>query len=525
MSTRAWTGFLVAALAAGCAQGMEEDSGGGPDAGGHADAREFADAGPRPDAEVRPDAAPQPDAAPVPTACEKLDAPAAQLSSYPASFDGNVSGQTALLSVGTGSCAVEEAPYGVAAAGPEQVIELDNLTADTPYAVRVDADFDVAFYVVTGCSGGSGFSAGECLYYTDAEISGAEVGQFTGPAGGVAWVVVDYYGSSTPSTGTYTISVIENPECGTDWDCNGGAPICDPTTLTCAAGYDQCVGDDANDSADDGPGGATELTLVPDVPATVNASVCGAPDTEADWFRFTAAEGDQVNLTLTWSDGSELDAYVYDSGGNQIDYLWGYTSPELLQLTDLTAGDYFIKLIRYGDSSTTVTDYTLTAALPECTWSGDCDASKPVCTADQVCEPAETGCTGDAADADDGASVATVLTMPATVSSKICSAPLGNSLFEGDGYSLEEDWYRIDVAAGKTLTANLAWTETAASEDLDLYVLDSNGTTVDCSWFDNPETVSATATTAGTYYLVVHKYTPTDVPAPTPYTLDASITP
>ncbi|HTM20238.1 MAG TPA: PPC domain-containing protein [Kofleriaceae bacterium] len=516
-------GSVVAALAlAACAQGSDEDNGGGPDAGGHPG---FPDAGDHPD-DPRPDAIPAPDSAPVAAACTKLDSPDATIGEFPTTYEGTVSGATAWLQVTDGSCAVEEAPYGVAAPGPEQVIELTNLVSGTTYAVRVEADYDAAFYVVTGCGGESSFLPGECLYYTDAQIGDPEVGQFVATESGTAYVIVDYYSASSPSTGTYRLTVIADPQCGDDWDCTAEDPVCDPTTLACAAGYDQCVGDDANETSDDGPIGGTALALVPNTPSVVSGALCGAPEQEADWFRFTAAEGDDVNLTLSWTDASELDLYLYDADGAEVDSLYAYESPDSLRLVDLAAGDYFAKLIRYGDSSTAVTSYTITAAIPECTWSGQCSAGEPVCTGDQVCVAAEAMCAGEGSgdDGDDGASVAHALTMPATVNAKICSAPLGNSIFAGADYSLEEDWYKVDLAVGQTLDASLAWTATPASEDLDLYMLGPDGTTVDYSWFSNPETVSFTATAAGTHYLVIQMYGPSDVAASTSYSVTSTVT-
>jgi hypothetical protein len=516
----------MAALAA-CAKGMDEDLGGdgdGVDAGARADAAGFPDA--RPD-DVRPDAVPAPDATPVAAACTKLDTPATSLGTYPAMYEGTVSGATAWLQVTEGSCTVEVDPYGVAAPGPEQVIELTNLITDATYAIRVDADYDSAFYVVTGCGGESTFLPGECLFYADGEISEDEVGQFVA-TGDTAYVIVDYYSASSPTTGTYRLTVVENPQCTDDWGCTSDDPVCDPTSLTCAAGFDQCVGDDAQEP-DDGPLGATAMALVPDSPTAVSGGICGAPAEEADWFRFTAAAGDAVNVTLTWSDDNELDLYVYDSDGVQVSSLYGYTSPDTLQLSALAAGDYFMKLVRYGDTSTAVSNYTLTLAVPECTWSGDCGTTEPVCTGDQLCAAAESMCAGEGTgdDGDDGASVATALVpgaSPATASAKICSAPLGNSIFVGEDYSLEEDWYKVDVTAGETITASMGWTETPSSEDLDLYLVGPDGTQIDYSWFDNPEVITFTATTSGTYYIAVHLYGPSDVAASTAYDLSVSKT-
>jgi hypothetical protein len=510
-------------LLAACAGGS--DDGGDVDAAPQADAAGFADAGPTPDAAEQADAAPVVDAAPVLTGCEKLGAPVHTATAYPDTFAGNVNSSNATLDVADGDCTVEEAPFGVYAPGPEQVIQLDNLVEGTTYGVLLDAGYDTNFYVVTGCSGGTGFSAGECLAFVDAADT-VEKGTFVAPAGGTAYVVVDYYDTDTITDGTYSLTVVEDPECADDYDCNDTNPVCDVTTLTCAAGYDVCVDDDANENGDDGPMGGTQVNLVLGAPVAIPGSICNDPEIESDWFRFTAADGDDVNISLTWDESEELDLYVYDAAQEEVDYLYAYTSGDTLPLIDLVAGDYYVQLLRYGTSvSSGVTDYTITFTVPECTWSGDCPAGEPVCLLDQSCAPAQTACTdvvGD--DGDDGASVATPIAgNPATTNSSICSAPLGQAWFGGADYAVEEDWYKINVAAGRTLTADLTWVPSAAGEDLDLYLFDAQGNLVDgsASTGTTPEQVvydNIEATTQ-TWYLIVYYYSPTDDAAGISYTL------
>jgi hypothetical protein len=508
---------------AACAGGS--DDGGDVDAAPQADAAGFPDAGPQADAAEQADAAPMVDAAPVLTGCEKLGAPVHTATTYPDTFAGNVNSSNATLEVTDGDCAAEEAPFGVSAPGPEQVIQLDNLVEGTTYGILLTAGYDTNFYVVTGCSGGTGFSAGECLAYVDAEDT-VERGLFVAPAGGTAYVVVDYYDTDAISDGSFSLTVVEDPECDDDYDCNATNPVCDTSTLTCIAGYDVCVDDDASENGDDGPMGGTQVNLVLGAPVAIAASICSDPETEFDWYRFTAAEGDEVTISLTWDESEELDLYVYDAAMAEVDYLYAYSSGDALYLIDLAAGDYYVQLLRYSSVSSAVTDYTITFSVPECAWSGDCAAGEPVCLYDQTCAPAQTACTdvvGD--DGDDGASVAPQITgNPATTSSAICSAPIGSSWFGGVDYSMEEDWYRINVAAGRTLTAALDWVASASGEDLDLYLFDGEGNLLDAAAATGsvgPETVvydNLEATTQ-TWYLAIHYWSPTDDAAGVNYTL------
>ncbi|MDP7043551.1 MAG: hypothetical protein QF807_06000 [Candidatus Thalassarchaeaceae archaeon] len=73
------------------------------------------------------------------------------------------------------------------------------------------------------------------------------------------------------------------------------------------------------------------------------------------------------------------------------------------------------------------------------------------------------------------------------------------------------DWYRIFVPTGKGITASMSFNGvTNGTNDLDLYLVDSNVTTyIDTSYYSNPEVVNSSGTNvSGQYvYLVVDAYT------------------
>ncbi len=70
----------------------------------------------------------------------------------------------------------------------------------------------------------------------------------------------------------------------------------------------------------------------------------------------------------------------------------------------------------------------------------------------------------------------------------------------------DDDWYRINVAAGYSITATISFTH--ASGDLDLRLYNAGGTLLDSSESTNDfEQVSYAVTTNGYYYIKVYRYT------------------
>lgn len=340
-----------------------------------------------PDAGV-PDTSP-PDSSPVFAACAEFTAAAATL---PLHFDGLLSGADVQS---PSSCGSVDAPYGIASAGPDSVIALANLTPGTAYIVDVESAADLAFYVATGCSTDTGPSASECAMFVDANVDGDEFGRFVA-TGTSAYVVVDYYQSATPSDAHFTLDVYAEActddsvcdggtpvcdrghcvECADSFDCHDAAlPRCDRSTSACAAGVGSCVDDDAGESDDDGPAGATALSIT-NGQFSVDASVCSWPSIEADFYAFTVAAGETWDVSLTWSGSRDLDLEAFDANGYEL-ALSFWEQPESARLSYLPAGTYYLRVTDFSGATTSIVDYTLAgqrASTTGCTDRSDCAA-------------------------------------------------------------------------------------------------------------------------------------------------------
>lgn len=361
----------------------------------------------QPDAMPSPDAGPETDAMPMESAaCQEFGTPDGTISTYPGTFSGDVNTGSTLVDIAQGDCATENAPFGVVAPGPEQVIRLENLVAGTTYLVNLSGAYDMAFYVATSCTGDDGPAAGECLAYVDASAGTTEAGQFTqptfiAPADGVAYLIVDYWDDSAPPTdGTFTAEVQE-AECMIDADCteagtprcNAGIcvecltnfdcataenPVCGSATANaCGPGFAMCTGDDATppEEGDDGPGGATDITPTA-LPGTNTgtAHICDTPAAEADFYSFTLTETSDVTFTLAWTGENDLDLYLMDPTGVSLGLSW-YVQPEVVTVTHLAPGTYYILIDEFGGSGAAALEYTWTidvAAGTDCTADADC---------------------------------------------------------------------------------------------------------------------------------------------------------
>jgi hypothetical protein len=370
---------LAASLAA-C--GGDDDDGGNPDAAMNPDAPQ-ADAG----ADGGVADAMEADAfmhegSP---SCDELATPSATLTTFPATHNGDLAGKLANLSVAGGVCTNENAPVGVTAPGPDEVIKLTGLTPNTKYYAKItNSTDDLNVYVITGCMNGEP-GTGQCLAFADAGFTGdPEAAVFTAPVDGTAYVVVDFWNAeAAPASTTYTLTVTTEG-CVETADCTvPTAPFCDTTTFTCGT-YDACVGDDANEAAsDDGPAGATLVTPAPGMSTSVNAKICndqdvnqGAATLEFDWYKIVVPQGGGFTASAAWMDAAaDLDVYVLDANLTTLGFSF-WKNPEQVKVNHLAAGTYYIRVERFLPTSTAVTDYTLTVtmdAVALCTTDADCD--------------------------------------------------------------------------------------------------------------------------------------------------------
>lgn len=462
---------------------------------------------------------------------------AGSISTYPGTYDGDLSAAGAEYTVAEGTC-TDERDY-FEPVGEDQVVALTGLTGGATYAVKVSAAFDMSFYLVTGCSVATGPSAGECLLFVDESAGTTESADFVAPASGEVFVVVDRWTADPETDLSYTIDVVEAEctmdtdcsgatpycidfvcvQCATDFNCTGtSAPVCDGTTNTCIAGYSQCTGDDAGEDANDGPASASTLTVALGSPSVTNAKICSVPAAETDYYKVVLAATGDLGVTLDWAGTEDLDVILFDSTGTDVAFGF-FDQPEAIRGNDLPAGTYYIAVSQYEPVDTVAaTSYTLTVSIPECSTSFDCkNSASPVCNAAGTCVAGPAQCTGDDAGDpnDDGPAGARSITPTVggstTTNAAVCSLP-----------SSESDWYQFTVDAGDSVTLTLDWTDMA--QDLDLTVVDSMGVLYGLTYWVKPEVVTLSFLPAGTYYATVNNFAETPAAAATSYSLVATRT-
>lgn len=471
--------------------------------------------------------------------CAKFNTPATTISTYPNTFDGDLAGAGGSHTVAEGICPDERTYY--AQEGEDQVIQLDGLTAGQTYGVVLAGPADLAMYVVNGCSG-TAVTAEECIVFTDNTLAAeAEILDFVAPASGTAYLVVDHFAlEEALADGTYSVSVAE-AECVSDAECSGDTPtcsnftcvecvtsfdcgtveagVCDSATNTCVAGFDTCTGDDASESADDGPLGATLLAdPTESTPTVVTQSICNAPLDELDFFKIDIAADTTRIFTLDWTGMTldpDLDLTLIDSMGvpvaNSIN-----DKPESIVADNLAAGTYFLVVNRYepmGIAIPAAVEYTLTVSIPECSTDFDCtDPLTPICSPALSCVAGPSDCTNDDANEDnDGPAAATQLQSGVPMQGAICNTP-----------NTEIDFYKITVADSQSLDVELAF-DGANMADLDVRVLNAQGDVFGLTFWLNPENVNLTFLPAGEYLIEVSYFSETPIVDAHAYTLTATV--
>jgi hypothetical protein len=176
----------------------------------------------------------------------------------------------------------------------------------------------------------------------------------------------------SPAAVDYTLTVTF-PECDTNFDCLTAAlPVCGPA-LVCEGPGNLCSTDDLNEP-NDGPADATPLTSA----TQVTGLICNTPAAERDYYSITVVDGDSLDVNLSYVDATnvDIDFAVFSADGT----LHGasfWLNPEIVNLTFLPAGTYFIEVRHSGGATAVSHAYDLTAtvtATAGCTTTADCAA-------------------------------------------------------------------------------------------------------------------------------------------------------
>jgi hypothetical protein len=190
----------------------------------------------------------------------------------------------------------------------------------------------------------------------------------------------------------------ERVACGVDEDCDDGR-ACLRTELD-NSGYCRvysevtCAG-----TAPDGNGRTSDATVV--VPGAGPLSGLSICDGDVDWYRVTVAEEvAQLEASVTFPVGSDLDVYVYDATGRTVASATAAdANPGVAVARHLAAGEYLIRVDQYpaesGDRLTTYSLAVSVTAMSGCTEEGaECNTLVPLridCLESGVCAFLEGG--------------------------------------------------------------------------------------------------------------------------------------
>ncbi|MBN2723312.1 MAG: PPC domain-containing protein [Deltaproteobacteria bacterium] len=247
---------------------------------------------------------------------------------------------------------------------------------------------------------------------------------------------------------------------------------CVPVTGTCVSS--NCIDDDEEDN--DYPSAFLPETSSGQIN---DLMMCSDPDTgyaDEDWFRFSL---DETTLGLfeiffQHSDG-DLDISLSDLDGNEIGYSFSVTDNESI-VECLPSGDYFLQVVGWNNNLNV--PYSLNVEL----LSGGC-------------------CTDDDLESNDNYMEALPVVSDDTIS--------GLSICSGD-----QDWFSIDVDAGQTIWVDMVFEQNNDLQDLDVYIVDTDGTTIltPCCDPDNGQSSTSNeeltfqAPESGTYYIFVEGF-------------------
>lgn len=164
-------------------------------------------------------------------------------------------------------------------------------------------------------------------------------------------------------------------ECLADADCDEGQ-LCRRTEqqnngFCTSTPFPACFGDDAFEPNDTN-GQAAEMG------DRVEAVVCDEND---DWFAYEVEEdGSRLLAETRFSQGADLDVYVFDDQGRLVGQAAGEDNPEVASIRYLAAGTYYVRVNQFPLERDTLTNYEVEAETnPDaCESDNDCLPLQPL---------------------------------------------------------------------------------------------------------------------------------------------------
>ncbi|MBA3454124.1 MAG: pre-peptidase C-terminal domain-containing protein [Deltaproteobacteria bacterium] len=271
---------------------------------------------------------------------------------------------------------------------------------------------------------------------------------------------------------------------------NAQAKQCVPTNGSCTMPTAMCADDMNEDDDNQTMAAANAVVDGPMVAGTYDGVSCPKPvqpsygsKADDDWRKLVITADTRVDMWLYGNGESDLDLQIYSSNGTLVS-----------KSTTLTADENIVKCLRPATYYVKVNGFT--NARSE--YLLDYIATPETCN---------TTCTDDSREDDNTYSQARITTVPTFTST-------GNVICPNN-----DDYYKVELTAGKVLTMDLTFAQSNSTQDLDIHLYQGFTDLWPCS-YDDPSMCSAargqgavsnehavfTATTAGTYYVVVRGY-------------------
>ncbi len=266
---------------------------------------------------------------------------------------------------------------------------------------------------------------------------------------------------------------------------------CVPNNGSCTAPTAACVDDMNEDDDNMSQASANAAVDGPMTAGTLDGVSCPKPvqpsygsKADDDWRQLKITADTKVDMWLYGNGESDLDLQIYNTSGGLVSKSTTLTADENI-VKCLKPATYYVKVNGFTNArSEYLLDYIATP---------------------QACN---TTCVDDSREDDNTYSQARIATLPySSTANSICPD--------------NDDWYKVRVNAGKTLTIDLTFAQSNSTQDLDVHLYNVGGFTDlwPCSFADpstctiahgqgavSNEHATFTATTTGDYFVVVRGY-------------------